>query len=123
MVGQVSAPPRRVEALAYIVDRIARSSTCPSYGEIGLAMRPPVHSSRAAQFVNQLVREGFIERPPASRRGIVIRDLARCRLAIELALGELGYAHAQPLGILEQPPSTFGELPRIPPFEHIPDVD
>lgn len=123
MQGAAPAPPRRVEALAYIVERISRSGIAPSYGEIGLAMRPPVHRSRAGRFVDQLVHEGFLGRPPASRRGIVIRDVVRCRLAIEHALGQIGFTHATPLGELQQPPSTFGHLSRVPPFEHIPDVD
>ncbi|WP_242148898.1 hypothetical protein [Sphingomonas sp. BAUL-RG-20F-R05-02] len=123
MQGDAPAPLRRVEALAYIVERISRSGIAPSYGEIGRAMRPAVHRSRAAQFVEQLVREGYLERSPASRRGIAIRDVVRCRSAIEQALGLLGYKHAPPLGVLQVTPSTFGYLPKIPPFEHIPDID
>jgi SOS-response transcriptional repressor LexA len=116
-------PPRRVEALAYIVERISRSNTSPSYGEIGRALRPPVNSSRAGQLVDELVALGFIARPPASRRGIVICDLVRCRSAIEEALGHSGWRHASPLGALQGLPYTFDHLPRVPPFEHIPDVD
>jgi len=86
-------------------------------------MRPTVHISRARQFVDQLVREGYLERLPASRRGIAIRDVVRCRHAIEQALGMLGYAHAAPLGELMQAPSTFGQLHAIPPFEYLPDID
>lgn len=123
MPGVVSAPPRRLEALAYIVDRIVRSNSCPSYGEIGRALRPPVHRSRVPQLVEELVELGYIERPVASRRGIVIRDFVLCRHAIEQGLGEQGWCHAGPNGVLQQPPSTFGHLPRVPPFEHIPDVD
>ncbi len=117
------APPRRIEVLAYILERISRSNTSPSYGEIGRALRPPVNRSRASQLVDQLVNLGFIARPPASRRGIVIRDPVRCRRAIEQALGHTGWHHAPPLGFLERPPYTFSHLPRVPPFEHIPDVD
>jgi hypothetical protein len=123
MQGHAPAPLRRVEALAYIVERISRSGTAPSYGDIGRAMRPVVCRSRAAQFVNQLVDEGYLERPFASRRGIAIRDVVRCRHAIEQALGMLGYKHASPLGELIQAPSTFGHLPTIPPFEYLPDID
>ena len=68
------ATPRRIEALAYIIERIQRSGTSPSYGEIGRALRPEVDKSRARQLVNQLVALGVIERPPASRRGIRIRE-------------------------------------------------
>ena len=56
---------------------------------------------------------GFIERPASSRRGIQIRDVELCRRAIVEALGQEGWRHR----------STFGDLPLIPPFEHIPDVD
>lgn len=123
MHGDAPAPLRRVEALAYIVERISRSGTAPSYDEISRAMRPMVHRSRAAQFVEQLVQEGYLERPPASRRGIAIRDVVRCRHAIQQALGLLGYTHAPPLGALQVAPSTFGQLPIVPPFVLIPDVD
>jgi len=113
MSGVVSAPPRRVEALAYILDRIERSGTSPSYGEIGGAMLPIVTKSRARQYVNELVKLGFIERPIASRRGIRIRDLVRCRQAVGDALGQNGWSHAKPLGTLQSPPCTFEQLPRL----------
>lgn len=114
MTGDVPAPPRRVEVLAYIVERIQRSGTSPSYGEIGLALRPCVDPSRARQLVEQLVKLELIERPPASRRGIRIRDLARCRQLIAETLGQQGCWYAQPLGVLEPPPSTFQQLPLLP---------
>ena len=117
------APPRRIEVLAYIMERIARSNTSPSYGEIGRALCPPVNRSRASQLVDELVALGYITRPPASRRGIVICDAMRCRRAIEQALGDKGWSYSTPLGFLEQAPYTFDHLPRVPPFEHIPDVD
>lgn len=50
-----TAAPRRIEALAYIIERIQRSGTSPSYGEIGRALRPTVVPSRARQLVDQLV--------------------------------------------------------------------
>ena len=106
----LTAAPRRIEALAYIIERIQRSGTSPSYGEIGRALRPPVVPSRARQLVDQLVEFGVIERPPASRRGIRIRDLQRCREMIDDALGRTGWHHSRALGDLE-PPSTFEHLP------------
>ncbi|WP_267419177.1 hypothetical protein [Sphingomonas sp. GC_Shp_1] len=114
MTGVVAAPPRRIEALAYIVERIQRSGTSPSYGEIGLALEPRVVRTRARQLVDQLVELGLIERPPASRRGIRIRDLARCRQVIGEALGQRGCWIAQPLGALQPPHCTIEQLPLLP---------
>lgn len=114
--GSPIASPRRVEALAYIIERIQRSGTSPSYGEIGQALRPTVDKSRARQLVDQLVALGLIERPPASRRGIRIRDLQRCREVIDEALGQKGWVHSKALGALEHP-STFEHLPILPLIE------
>jgi SOS-response transcriptional repressor LexA len=115
--------PRRVEALAFIIQRIRSSGTAPSYGEIGRAMNPQVQGSRARQYVEQLVKLGVIERHPASRRGIMIRDHGRCRQLIDEALGMQGWYHAPELGVLEPPPYTFQQLPKLPPFEHLPDPE
>lgn len=115
------AAPRRIEALAYIIERIQRSGTSPSYGEIGRALRPTVVPSRARQLVDQLVALGVIERPPASRRGIRIRDLQRCREMIDEALGHTGWVHSKALGVLEHP-STFEHLPVLPLIELPPDL-
>jgi SOS-response transcriptional repressor LexA len=117
----LTAAPRRIEALAYIIERIQRSGTSPSYGEIGRALRPPVVPSRARQLVDQLVEFGVIERPPASRRGIRIRDLQRCREMIDDALGRTGWHHSRALGDLE-PPCTFEHLPILPLIELPPDL-
>jgi SOS-response transcriptional repressor LexA len=114
--ASLASTPRRIEALAYIIERIQRSGTSPSYGEIGRALRPEVDKSRARQLVDQLVELGVIERPPASRRGIRIRDLQRCRELIDVALGQKGWHHSQALGAL-QPPSTFEHLPLLPLIE------
>ena len=116
-----TATPRRVEALAYIIERIQRSGTSPSYDEIGRALRPPVDKSRARQLVDQLVAVGVIERPPASRRGIRIRDLQHCREMIDEALGQKGWVHSKALGVLERP-STFEHLPVLPLIELPPDT-
>ena len=125
MQGDHPAPPRRVEALAYIVDRIARSGTSPSYDEIGQAMRPMVGKTRARELVDELIALRVLDRTVGSQRGIRIRDLDRCRSMIEGALGSRGWWHARPLGPLESPPSvlpcTIEQLPIMPPFEHLPD--
>lgn len=111
-----AAYPRRIEVLAYIIERIQQSGTSPSYGEIAKALRPPVDNSRAAQLVEQLVALGVIERPPASRRGIRIRDLQRCREMIDEALGHHGWHHSKALGELQYP-STIDDLPVLPLIE------
>ena len=119
MGAQARSPigtPRRIEALAYIIERIHRSGTSPSYGEIGRALRPKVGRSRACQLVDELVAIGVIERPPASRRGIQIRDLQRCRELINDALGRDGWHRSKALGSLE-PPCTFEHLPVLPLIE------
>lgn len=116
-----TATPRRIEALAYIIERIQRTGTSPSYGEIGLALRPTVVPSRAAQLVDQLVALGVIDRPLASRRGIRIRDLQRCREMIDEALGRTGWTHSKALGDLQYP-STFEHLPVLPLIELTPDI-
>lgn len=115
--------PRRVEALAYIITSIRVTGSCPSYGEIGKAMNPPVQGSRAAQYVDQLVKLGVIERPLASRRGIRIRDFDKCRQMIHDALGAQGFCQARQLGELEPPPYTIEQLPVLRLIELIPDVD
>jgi SOS-response transcriptional repressor LexA len=124
MTGVGTAPPRRDEALAFIIDRIARSGIAPSYAEIGRAMRPSVSRGRAQQYVDELVERRVIERDAGARRGIRIRDLVYCRSVVDRALLQHGWTIATPLGALEQPaPCTFGQIPFAPPFEHLPDVD
>jgi len=108
------AVPKRIEALAYILDRIQRTGTAPSYGEIGKALKPQVNTTRVVRLLDQLVALGLIERPPASHRGIRIRDIVRCRQAIEEALGQQGWWHAAPLGDLAAPPCTIEHLPLLP---------
>ncbi len=107
--------------LAYVIERIQRTGTSPSYGEIAKALRPQVDPSRAARLVDQLVALGVIDRPLASRRGIRIRDLQRCRELIDEALGVQGWHHSKALGDLQQA-STFEDLPILPLIELDPDV-
>lgn len=116
-----AAVPRRIEALAYIIERIQRTGTSPSYGEIGMALVPPVDPSRAGKLVGQLVRLGVIERTISSRRGIWIRDLQRCRELIDDALGVAGWRHSRALGEL-QLPTTYQDLPILPLIELPPPV-
>lgn len=116
-MGEPSAfhgAPRRIEALAYIMERIDRSGTSPSFGEICRAMRPRIASTRVRNLVDQLVRIGLIERDVGSRRGIRIRDAHRCRVLIANALGQHGWSHVQPLGKLNVHPCTNKHLPIVP---------
>lgn len=119
-----NGPPRRIEVLAFIVDRIVRTGSCPSYEDIGRSMEPRVNKSRVAQLVQQLVTIGVIERDAGAQRGIRIPDLARCREMIDTGLQDCGWWHAKPKGTLEAPPHyTFVQLPMVPPFEDYPPED
>lgn len=116
-MGEPSAfygAPRRIEALAYIMERIDRGGISPSYGEIGRAMRPSIAKTRARNLVDQLVRIGLIERETGSRRGIRIRDAHRCRMLIAEARGQHRWADAHPPGQLIVHPCTNKHLPIIP---------
>lgn len=103
--------PRRIEALAYIMQRIDRSGISPSYGEIGRAMRPRVKGTRVAQFVEQLVRLGAIERDIGSRRGIRILDAALCQRMIAAGLRDGPSQSAGPIGGISLQPCTYELLP------------
>ncbi|KQR83468.1 hypothetical protein [Sphingomonas sp. Leaf343] len=117
-----NAPPRRVEALAYIIQRLRRGAS-PSYDEIGRNMNPPVGGGRARQYVDQLVKLRVIGRDVGSHRGIVILDLAACLALIDKALGQGGWAHAAPLAPLMPPdPCSFLQLPILPLIELPPDL-
>ena len=105
------SPPRRVEALAYIMQRIERSGISPSYGEIGRAMRPRVKGTRVAQFVEQLVRLGAIKRDIGSRRGIRILDAALCQRMIAAGLCDGASQSARPNGEINLQPCTYEQLP------------
>ena len=75
---EVEQTPRRDEVLAILVDRITRTRVCPSYEEIGRAMKPQVGKSRAQQLVAELLRRGDIMREPGSHRGIQLCDVGLC---------------------------------------------
>lgn len=107
--------PRRDEVLAILVDRVTRTSGCPSYEEIGRAMVPQVGKSRVQQLVVQLIKRGDIMRDPGSRRGIQLCDVGRCRELIELALQERGWHNVAPAARHEPAsPYTFDQLPYLP---------
>ena len=114
-----AAPLRRAEALAFIIERIIRTGTSPSSGDIGRALK--VSRTRAQQLVEQLIGEKVLERTPGSR-SLRIRDLAHCRHIIVATLRDLGLTVAEPMGELQRPLS-LEQLPMLPPFEHLPDPD
>ncbi|RSU46327.1 hypothetical protein [Sphingomonas sp. S-NIH.Pt15_0812] len=96
------------------MERIERTGTSPSYGEIGRGMRPRIKGTRVRQLVDQLVARGLIQRDIGARRGIYIRDAHRCRVVIADALGRQGWCHAHPLSNLIVHPCANEQLPMIP---------
>ena len=116
---QPAAPLRRNEALAYIIERIIRTGTSPSSGDIGRALK--VSRTRAQQLTDQLVQDRVLEKTPGSR-SLRIRDLTHCRHIISETLRGIGLTVAEPMGEL-LPPLSKSQLPVLPPFEHLPDPD
>lgn len=114
----IVAPPRRNEALAFIIQQIIRTGISPSSGEIARALN--VSRTRAQQLVDQLVREKVLENTPGSPRSLRIQDLAQCRQIIVETLSRLGFTVAEPIGTV-LPPLSPAQLPMLPPFEHLPD--
>ncbi|MBB5715417.1 MarR family transcriptional regulator [Sphingomonas aerophila] len=114
------SPPRRAEVLALVIQRIIRTGTSPTSGEIASALS--VSRQRAQQLIDQLVREGVLEKTPGSPRSLRIRDLKHCRHVIVETLRGLGITASEPMGDL-LPPLSPVQLPVLPPFEHLPDPD
>ncbi len=112
--------PRRDEALAFIIERIGRTGTSPTFDEIGIKLG--VSDTRARQLVAQLVQRGSLEKVPGSVRGLRVRDMGGSRNALEQVLRHLGWHIAAPMGELETP-FPHQKLPMLPPFEHLPDID
>ena len=111
-------PPRRYEALAFILDYIVREGSCPSFDEIGDAL--DVKRTRVRELMGQLTREGIIDRVPGKKRFFRIRDVARARMILVDVLHHLGAATAIPLGELRTP-RPYEQLPMLPAFEHLPN--
>lgn len=113
---------RRDEALAFIVDRIVRTGTAPSYEEIGRGLRPRVSKARAQELVGQLIAEGVIEKTPGAQRALRVRDVSRARAIVDSFARALGWTVATPLGELE-PPLPQVQLSVLKPFRHLPEAD
>jgi SOS-response transcriptional repressor LexA len=122
MAGASPASRRRDEALAFIINRLVKTGTSPSYEEIGLAMQPRVSKRRAQELVTQLIAEGVIEKTPGAQRALRVRDVTRARGIVDEFARSLGWVVAAPLGALQQP-FPQGPLPMLPPFRHPPDAN
>lgn len=115
-----AAAPRRDEALAFIIEHIAREGASPTFEEIGIKLG--VSTTRAKQLVAQLIKRGDVEKRYGGVRSLRVRDVAGSRNLLEHALRQLGWHVAEPMGVL-QTPFPNRQLPTFPPFEHLPDVD
>jgi SOS-response transcriptional repressor LexA len=111
---------RRDQALAFIVERIARSGTSPSFDEIGRALS--VSSTRAKELVAQLIERGIIEKTPGAQRSLRVRDMGQSRSVLDEALRRLGWTVAEPMSPLSGA-LPHRQLPMLPAFEHFPDID
>lgn len=116
----INAVPRRFEALAFIMQRIVADGCSPSFDEIAIELR--VGKTRARELVDELIADGIIDRPIGRQRSFRIRDVTHSRTLLVEVLNRLGWADAVPLGPLEQPCSNE-QLPILPPFEHLPDIE
>lgn len=123
--NSAAAPRRREEALAFITNRLVRTGSSPTYEEIGLELG--VRKSRAQQLVNQLIADGVLEKTPGAQRSLRVRDVVRAREILDEFALSLGWIVASPLGALKETPSPrplpHVQLPMLPAFEHLPDVD
>lgn len=115
-----SPAPRRDEALAFIIDRLVRTGTSPSIREI--ARELGVSKARAEELVEQLIGAGVLAKTPGAQRGLRVRDVARARDLAAAFARSLGWIVATPLGELQQT-CPHVQLPMLPPFEHLPDVE
>jgi SOS-response transcriptional repressor LexA len=116
----VQAPLKRDQALAFIIDRIARSGVSPSLGEIASALG--VSDTRAKELVKQLIALRLVEHTPGTQRSLRVRDVATSRTLLDRSLRHLGWSTAGPMEKLAGP-FPKGQLPTLPPFEHLPDID
>ena len=117
---QPAAPRRRDEVLAFIIERIARSGISPSCPEIGRTLG--FSETRAKQLVAELIERGALEHTPGGVRSYRVRDMSDSRIALGEVQRRLGWTTAEPMGEL-LPPYPNRQLPMLPPFEHLPDVE
>ena len=118
MSGTGPAAPRRYEALAYLLDRLARGEACPSYKDFARRLR--CSDTFAKKLIGQLVREGLVAKTPGAQRALHIVDVGRARTLVVTHLHALGSSVAQASGPMLWG-FPHGHLPLFPPFEHLPD--
>ncbi|MGN6270879.1 MAG: LexA family protein [Sphingomonas sp.] len=118
MVGGTRAPLRRDEALAFIISRIIETGISPSLAEIGRALG--VGQTRVKELIEQLEKLELVERTPGTQRNLRVRDLARSRAVLAECFRKLGWQAAEPMQSL---PCPKEQLPTLPPFEHLPDLE
>ncbi len=121
MSGALPAPRRRDEALAFIIDRLVKTGSAPSYDEIGRQLR--VSKPRARELVDQLIADGVIEKTPGAMRGLRVRDVVHARQIAGEFARSLGWTISAPMGFDLLPPFPQVQLPILPPFEHLPDAN
>lgn len=97
-----------------------RDGTSPSTPEIARALK--ISDTRAKQLIAQLISEGAMERTYGAHRGLRVRDMAQSRRELGEALRRLGWTTSEPMSALS---ATFPDrqVPLLPPFEHLPDLD
>jgi SOS-response transcriptional repressor LexA len=119
--AKIGVPRRRDEALAFIIDRLVKTGTSPSYDEV--ARELSVSKPRAQELVKQLIADGVIEKTPGAQRALRIRDVVRARSIVEQFARSLGWTVAPQLSFELQKPFTHVQLPMLPAFEHLPDAE
>lgn len=116
----VTAPPRRYEVLAQIIECIARDGVPPTYDEIGAALE--ISATRVRQLVDQLLADGDLTRTAGSQRNLRVRNSAASRERLLEVLRRLGFTPSAPMGQL-QPPCVQAQLPLVAVLSHVPDAD
>lgn len=114
MGANTATPRKRDVALAFIMERIARTGRPPSLREIGHELKVSV--TRVQTLLGQLERDGAIERTPGVQMGIRLRDVAASREHLTEVLRRLGFV--EPLR-----PFTDEHLPLLAQLDQLPSVD
>jgi SOS-response transcriptional repressor LexA len=104
-------PTRRDEALAYIIETIARHGTAPTFDEIGRHLG--TSKSRAREYVTQLTERGLVERTPGAQRNIRVVNVAQSRDLLVMALQRMGWITTadQAAGATQSPAPALAILP------------
>lgn len=114
-----AAPRKKELVLAFIIDWLARWDRAPSYREIAVAQGISVQ--RVGQLVDQLARDGLIERTPGGQRALRVVDVAETRLVLTEVLRRLGFAAPAEPGHIAPAPLTQDKLPMLPDPDYPPE--